>query len=158
MERERPDTPAGDVEEQVTEDTEQPTAPDPSEEEGEEKEEERQDPVMQVWGENEQKPSDQRIEEWKNRHGDIYMIALDELEHFVFRPLSRHEYKQLLTAVQNEQLFMEQVVQKCTLWPTITPEWLTAGKGGTVPTLHGVIMESSNFLAPEIAMTLVRKL
>jgi len=156
MERERSQTLGDVVEEDVTEDTEQPTDPDPKDDEG--KEEERLDPVMQVWEENEKKPSDAKIEEWKNRHGDIYMIALDELEHFVFRPLSRHEYKQLLTAVQNEQLFMEQVVQKCTLWPTITPEWLTAGKGGTVPSLHGVIMESSNFLAPEVAMTLVRKL
>jgi hypothetical protein len=145
----------------VVEDTEQPTVPDsqdtPEEEEKDEKD--RPDPVMTAWDEHKKRPSDADIQAFKDRFGDnIYMIALDEDEMYVWRPLTRHEYKALLQNVQHEQVFMEQIVQKCVLWPTVTPEWVAGGKGGTIPTLHAVIMEGSNFLAPEVAMSLVRKL
>jgi hypothetical protein len=155
MERERPEDLAD-----VTEDTEQPTVPDSQDTpEEDEKEEDRPDPVMTAWDEHKQRPSDADIQAFKDRFGDnIYMIALDEDEMYVWRPLTRHEYKALLQAVQHEQVFMEQIVQKCVLWPTVTPEWIAGGKGGTIPTLHAVIMEGSNFLAPEVAMSLVRKL
>ncbi|NOQ49213.1 MAG: hypothetical protein GQ553_00905 [Nitrosomonadaceae bacterium] len=144
----------------VIEDTEQPTVPDSQDTpEEDEKEEDRPDPVMTAWDEHKQRPSDADIQAFKDRFGDnIYMIALDEDEMYVWRPLTRHEYKALLQAVQHEQVFMEQIVQKCVLWPTVTPEWIAGGKGGTIPTLHAVIMEGSNFLAPEVAMSLVRKL
>lgn len=124
----------------------------------EEEEEERLDPVMLAWGANESKPKDAQVEEWKRLYGEVFMIALDEEEMYVWRPLARHEYKALMQAAQHEQTFMEQVVQKCVIWPMITPEWLMGGKAGTVTTLHSVIMEGSNFLPPEVAMTLVRKL
>lgn len=132
----------------------------PEEETEEEKKpKDRPDLVMKAWNENAKKPSEAQIEGWKSRYGDnIFMIALDEAEMYVWRPISRHEYKALIQTATNEQQFMEQVVQKCVLWPSVTPEWLAGGKGGTVPTLHGVIMEGSNFLAPEVAMSLVRKL
>ena len=148
MDRERPETLADAIEE---------TAP---EQEPEEKDEEnRPDPVMTAWNEHGKRPSDAEIQQLKDRYGDnIFMIAFDEDEIFVFRPLTRHEYKALIQSVQHEQIFMEQVVQKCVLWPAVTPEWMAGGKGGTIPTLHSVIMEGSNFLAPEVAMSLVRKL
>lgn len=155
MDRNREDQPQ-DLAEAI-EDLKQPQAPE--EEEQEKEKQTRPDPVMTAWSGNEKRPTDAQIQNWKSRYGDnIFMIALDEEEMYVWRPLTRHEYKQLIQAVQNEQTFMEQVVQKCVLWPNITPEWLAGGKGGTVPTLHSVIMEGSNFLAPEIAMSLVRKL
>jgi hypothetical protein len=144
----------------VIEDTEQPTVPDSQDTPDEEKDEkDRPDPVMTAWDEHKKRPSDADIQAFKDRFGDnIYMIALDEDEMYVWRPLTRHEYKALLQNVQHEQVFMEQIVQKCVLWPTVTPEWVAGGKGGTIPTLHSVIMEGSNFLAPEVAMSLVRKL
>ena len=123
-----------------------------------EEEDPRVDPVMLAWGANENKPNDAMIAEWKGLYGEIFLLALDEDEMYVWRPLARHEYKALMQPVQHEHIFMEQVVQKCVIWPMITPEWLMGGKAGTVSTLHGVIMEGSNFLPPEVAMTLVRKL
>lgn len=124
----------------------------------EEEKEDRIDPVMLAWGASENRPDEAKIEEWKGMYGEVYLLALDEEEMYIWRPLARHEYKALMQAVQNEAIFMEQVVQKCVIWPMITPEWLMGGKAGTVSTLHGVIMEGSNFLPPEVAMTLVRKL
>jgi len=159
MERERDQEQPQDLADAIEETTPEPgDHPDPSEKE-EETKEDQVDPVMAAWDVNTKRPSDEMIEQWKGQFGDnIFMLALDEDEMYVWRPLTRHEYKQLLQEVQHEQAFMEQIVQRCVIWPSITPEWLAGGKGGTVPTLHGVIMEGSNFLAPEVAMSLVRKL
>lgn len=157
MERKRDEEQPQDSVEEETSNTSPEWAPGDAPTE-EEEEEDRLDPVMVAWEANERKPNEAQVEEWKGMYGEVFLLALDEEEMYIWRPLARHEYKQLMQAIQNEALFMEQVVQKCVIWPNLTPEWMMGGKAGTVSTLHGVIMEGSNFLPPEVAMTLVRKL
>jgi len=119
---------------------------------------EGQDIVMKAFDEKKNKPAQQQIDAWKQQYGEVFLIAFDEDEMYVWRPINRLEYKQMIQSVQNEAAFQEAMVQKCVLWPNIGPEWLAAGKAGTIPTLHAVILEGSNFLEPAMAVTLVRKL
>ena len=124
----------------------------------EKKKEERTDPVMENWATREKGPADAQIEDWKGRFGEVYLMSFDPEEQYVWRPISRLEYKNILQEAKDDAHFIEMVVQRCVLWPQIGPEHLTGGKAGTIPTLHGVIMEGSNFLDPDQAVMLVRKL
>jgi len=116
------------------------------------------DIVLKAFEDKKSKPDQTQIDAWKQQFGEVFLIAFDEDDMYVWRPINRLEYKQMIQNVQSEAAFQEGIVQQCVLWPTIGPEWLSAGKAGTIPTLHAVIMEGSNFLEPAMAVTLVRKL
>jgi len=116
------------------------------------------DIVLKAFDDRKDKPDQTQIDAWKQQFGEVFLIAFDEDDMYVWRPINRLEYKQMIQNVQSEAAFQEGIVQSCVLWPTIGPEWLSAGKAGTIPTLHAVIMEGSNFLEPAMAVTLVRKL
>jgi len=130
----------------------------PQDENPKETKPEGQDIVMKAFDEKKNKPAQSQIDAWKQQFGEVFLIAFDEDEMYVWRPINRLEYKQMIQSVQNEAAFQEAMVQKCVLWPNIGPEWLAGGKAGTIPTLHAVILEGSNFLEPAMAVTLVRKL
>jgi hypothetical protein len=116
------------------------------------------DPIMEHWETRKQGPSDEQIAMWKEQFGEVYLISFDLEENFVWRPITRLEYKNIIQQAKDDSHYQEMVVQRCVLYPQIGPEHLTAGKAGTVPTLHAVIMEGSNFLEPDQAVMLVRKL
>jgi hypothetical protein len=118
----------------------------------------RMDPIMESWNTRKKGPSDEQIALWKEQFGEVFLMSFDLNDNFVWRPITRLEYKNLLQQAKDDAHFQEMVVQRCVLWPEIGPEHLTGGKAGTVPTLHGVIMEGSNFLDPDQAVMLVRKL
>lgn len=121
-------------------------------------EEERKDPIMDQWNAREKGPSDEQIALWKEQFGECYLMSFDPRESYVWRPVTRIEYKTILQSAKDDAHFMEMVVQRCVLWPEIDVAKLTSGKAGTIPTLHGVIMEGSNFLDPDQAVMLVRRL
>lgn len=143
-----------------TEETQAPEEEQTPQDENPEEEQQAEGPdiVMKAFDDNKRKPAQSQIDAWKQQFGEVFLIAFDEDEMYVWRPINRLEYKQMIQTVQNEAAFQEGIVQKCVLWPDIGPEWLSAGKAGTIPTLHAVIMEGSNFLEPAMAVTLVRKL
>ena len=116
------------------------------------------DPIMESWNTRKRGPSDEQIALWKEQFGEVFLMSFDLNDNFVWRPITRLEYKNLLQQAKDDAHFQEMVVQRCVLWPEVGPEILTGGKAGTVPTLHGVIMEGSNFLDPDQAVMLVRKL
>lgn len=143
---------------QPTEETFAPLGEQPTQDESPEEEAEGPDIVLKAFDDKSGKPDQTEIDAWKQQFGEVFLIAFDEDDMYVWRPINRLEYKQMIQSVQSEAAFQEAIVQKCVLWPIIGPEWLSAGKAGTIPTLHAVIMEGSNFLEPAMAVTLVRKL
>lgn len=118
----------------------------------------RVDPIMQNWETRTTGPKDDEIAHWKERYGEIYLMSFDPEDQYVWRPITRLEYKNIIQQAKDDAHYMEMVVQRCVLWPPIGVENLAGGKAGTIPTLHAVIMEGSNFLEPDQAVMLVRKL
>lgn len=130
-------------------------------------EEQIEDPAMQsgdimdVLGKMDNAPTEDQLAFWKSNN-EVYSSFFSETEVYLWRPINWMEYKTVQTAAANNQnnpeYADEQVVSKCVLWPKITPDRIPTLKGGTIPTLSQQIMEGSNFVPPQVAMSLVVKL
>ncbi len=88
----------------------------------------------------------EQIEEMKKKYGEIYQVTLGGTV-YVYRPLKRIEYKQIMSNAEQSRTFTEeQVVQKCVIHPKFD---LAGTKAGTVTTLTDLIMVASDFGAQE---------
>ena len=87
------------------------------------------------------------IEGWKKQYGDIYSAVLTDGEKYIYRPMKRLEYKQVVSAGdQNARTYMEEkIVQICLIHPKLDATSLGAEKAGTISTLTDLIMAASNF-------------
>ena len=92
-------------------------------------------------------PTQEQINEWKAKLGDIFVAKFSDEEKYIYRPMKRFEYKQILSlgAQENKSFAEEKIIQMCTLWPVIDPSKLAFLKAGTVSTLVELIMVASNF-------------
>ena len=92
-------------------------------------------------------PSQAQIDEWKAKYGDIYLIKFSEEEKYIYRPMRRFEYKQIVAMGQadNKSFIEEKISQMCIVWPTIDPTKISTLKAGTISTIVDLIMSSSNF-------------
>ena len=93
-------------------------------------------------------PTQEQIDNWKSKFGDIYVATFNPTEKYIYRPLKRFEYKQILQtgqAPENRTFSEEKIVEKCIIWPRIEPTSLSTMKAGTISTLVDLIMASSNF-------------
>ena len=92
-------------------------------------------------------PSQVQIDEWKVKFGEIYVVKFSETEKYIYRPMRRFEYKQIVAMGQseNKSFAEEKIAQMCIVWPTIDPTKLTTLKAGTVSTIVDLVMSSSNF-------------
>lgn len=115
-------------------------------------------------------PSQEMITQWKAEH-DVMASGLDEDELYIWRPITRLEYKNLRqqALLQSQQAskqgdatfdpdaaFAEAIVDNCVLWAS-KPNALKK-KAGSYEVLHEQIMLNSNFLNPTMAAQLVIKL
>ena len=119
------------------------------------------DPVLQAMKDMENAPSDEMIEDFKNRTGDqAYFITLSDKENFVFRPIRRQEWRTLMTNIAKLDEFKksEAIVAKGVLHPVLSNINIGALSAGTVETLKEMILRASNFMTPEEAFRSVRKL
>lgn len=119
------------------------------------------DPIMEGFANLPGKPSDEQIEAWKKQFGKIFTIGLNEDEFYLFRPLRRLEWRNLMTALakqQDEMKKKEAIVQRAVVWPKLTPEKIGGLTAGAPDTLYEMILQCSNFLLPQEAMACVRKL
>ena len=92
-------------------------------------------------------PTQEQINEWKREHGDIFVATFDE-EKYIYRPLKRFEYKQIMLLGQtaDSRAFVEEkILQMCVVWPKIEVAKLSTLKAGIVSTLVELIMAASNF-------------
>jgi hypothetical protein len=89
--------------------------------------------------------SQEQINEWKTKYGDIYLINLGE-EKYIYRPLKRFEYKTIMGNTEATRAFNEEkIVQMCVIYPVIEVAKMPTLKAGTVSTLVELIMAASNF-------------
>ena len=109
-------------------------------------------------------PSAAQIEEWKAKFGEVFCSGFSETELYIFRPISRVEFVKLqVDAAKSEipitQLEMEeQIVKVCILWASPLATRGMGLKGGTLSTLHEMVMQNSNFVSPQLAAALCIKL
>lgn len=92
-------------------------------------------------------PSQEEINEWKNKFGEIYSAKFEQ-DQYIYRPIRRFEYKQVLQLGQdpNNRAFVEEKVsQMCVIWPKIEATEMSKLKAGTISTLVDLIMAASNF-------------
>ena len=93
-------------------------------------------------------PTQGQIEEWKQRFGEVYSTPF-EVDIYIWRPLSRLEYKEILKAKNADAMYKEErICEKCVLWPeNYGHQEMTHGKAGTPSLLAEHIMDKSGFLA-----------
>jgi hypothetical protein len=120
--------------------------------------EQNRDLVMEEFGTIEGKPDASQIEQWKQQHEEVSLVGLSAEEMYIFRPIRRIEWKALRSAASDEENFKEAVVGKAVLWPKIGLGWFASSRAGTTDTLYELILLNSNFLSPDMAVALVRKL
>jgi hypothetical protein len=109
-----------------------------------------------------QSPTEIRIEQWKQNHGEVYCSGFSEEELVVWRPINRREFVQLQETVQGAGVSTleldEEVVRKCLLWTSPKARTALEHKAGSLTTLNEQIMQNSNFINPQMASALVVKL
>ena len=120
----------------------------------------RNDLIMKTYLNLEKKPTEEDVEKFKNIHGEVYFISLTEKENFIFRPLKRHEWRSLMTRVAKVDDFKkaEAIVIAGIVWPKLSEITVSALSAGSIDALRDMILEASNFMTPDRAVQLVRKL
>ena len=101
-------------------------------------------------------PTLNKIEEWKSLHGgEVYLTEFDE-DVFLWRPIRRKEYKDIMKVQQADSYYKEErMCEKCVLYPeNYNFMAMTQGKAGIPTLLAELIMEKSGFQAKTGAMRL----
>lgn len=99
------------------------------------------------------------VAEWKSQYGEIYSLSISG-QTYIFRLLTRMEYKNIMRARQNDPYFREEkVCETCVLWPKDFRGAVLASAPAGVPTiLADQIMEKSGFVPDTEAKLLDPKL
>ncbi len=118
--------------------------------------------ILQTFKKLEQRPSDEDIEKLKEKHGDVFLVSLSEKENFLFRALLRDEWKALMQRFEKAKLNEEQrtdgIAMAGVVFPALNQQNINKLTAGASNTLRNLILEASNFMEPERAVALVRKL
>lgn len=119
-----------------------------------------QDFIIQTFKDLENRPSDEEIEHLKAQVGDVYLMSITEKENFVFRPLKRLEWRALMQKIQplDDHKKAEAIVMKSCLWPKLDQQNINVLTAGAIDSVRDMVLHVTNFMAPEMAMQLVRKL
>lgn len=101
-------------------------------------------------------PTYEQIEHWKAQYGDVYMTEYDDNEVYIWRTLTRAEYKQVMAMTNLAPAAREErICQIAVLYPASFNELEQArGKAGVPTVLAEQIMEKSGFLPTEEARKL----
>lgn len=120
----------------------------------------QEDVILKTYKSLENKPSDEEINLWKQKFGDVYLVSLSERENFIFRAIRRQEWRQLMSQVAKlpEAKRTEAIIMRGILYPKMTEANVAVLTAGAPDTIRNLILEASNFLEPERAVQLVRKL
>lgn len=109
-------------------------------------------------------PSPEQIEEWKQKHGDVFCSGFSDLELFIWRPLTRREYVDMQVQIAQSQSPVnsyeveETVVKQCLLWGSALGYKSLNNKAGSYSTMQEQILQNSNFMNVQVASQLVFKL
>lgn len=118
--------------------------------------------IMQTFKTLEKRPSDDDIDALKLKYGEIFLLSLSEKENFLFRALKRNEWRDLMQRFEKaklpEQQRTEGIVMSGVVWPVLNQQNINVLTAGAPDTIRNLILEASNFMEPDRAVTLVRKL
>jgi len=125
-----------------------------------EKKQAEQDYIIQTFHQLETRPSEEEIENLKAQVGEVFLASFGEKENFLFRSLKRMEWRALIQKIQklDELKKSEVIVMKACLWPKMDQQNINVLSAGAVETLKDLILQASNFMGPDMALQLVRKL
>lgn len=101
-------------------------------------------------------PSVSQVEEWKSRFGDeVYLTEFEE-EIFLWRPITRKEYKGVMKVPNADSFYKEErICEAVILFPAnYNFMSMTNGKAGIPTLLAELVMEKSGFQAKTGAMKL----
>jgi len=92
-------------------------------------------------------PTMTQVDKWKEQYGQIYMTEVDDEDVFIWRVLSRKEFKDIMKLENADAMYREErVCEKCILWPEgYTFATMGDGKAGVPTVLAEQIMEKSGF-------------
>lgn len=101
-------------------------------------------------------PSLKQVEEWKSRFSEeVYLTEFEE-DIFLWRPITRKEYKQIMKINNADSFYKEErICEACVLYPqNYNFMTMTSGKAGIPTLLAELVMEKSGFQAKTGAMKL----
>jgi len=120
----------------------------------------KQDHILKLFAELENKPSEEELEDLRQKCGEIYFVPMGENENFIFRALKRLEWRTLMAKIAplDEMKKAEAIVMRGVLHPNLSQQNINVLAAGTIDTLRELILQASNFMPADYAMQLVRKL
>jgi len=94
----------------------------------------------------------QAVDAAKAKGNRVFKVSFEGTDTFYIRPVQRLEYKNLVTAIEavsdarsRADLHDEKVVQMATVFPVVTPEFLSKSGAGFVTVLANEILRVSGF-------------
>jgi hypothetical protein len=94
-------------------------------------------------------PSIDQVEEWKKQYGKIYMTEIDEGDVFIWRSLTRKEFKDIMKVEGADALYREErVCERTVIWPeTYDFTSMAVGKAGVPTLISEQVMDKSGFVS-----------
>ena len=94
-------------------------------------------------------PSLDQVEAWRSQYKDIYLTEFDDMEVFIWRPLIRKEYKDVMKIQNADNHYKEErICERVVLWPQNYGFMaMTQGKAGVPTLIAELVMEKSGFQA-----------
>lgn len=117
------------------------------------------DPEEVLWPDG---PTVGDILAWKEKFGDVYVTSLTVEKHYVWRTMSRLEYKAMikdmerltnsgqLSAAEVQMYQEEYIASKCLLFPALNGEQLANEMAGVATIIAQEVMDASGFVALEV--------
>lgn len=101
-------------------------------------------------------PTTNQVEGWKSLYGQIYLTEFDEDTTYIWRILTRKEYKGIMKIDQADQYYREErICEKCVLWPEkYSFLSMGSGKAGVPSFIAEQVMDKSGFVAKTGAVKL----
>jgi hypothetical protein len=96
-------------------------------------------------------PDAKQLGDWKNMHGNIFLFQISD-DIYVYRYLKRQEWSQMMANPALQKMTQIQIsdiiVEKCLLYPRLTPERKAFMPAGAPDTIAEQIKMQSQFLDP----------
>lgn len=108
-------------------------------------------------------PSKAQLEAWKSQYPEVLVLPLTDTEVYIYRYLTHFEWKNQLLKnaklVEDEEAMKTAVVNRCILFPDLQePGRLNSSRANLRDLLFEVIMRSSYFIDPDVAIRQVSRL
>lgn len=85
------------------------------------------------------------VEKLKQEYEEVYVYFFSDNEFYIFRPLTRFEYKELLAKTTDTNEITDMIFKKAVLVPEMTDDKMNKLKAGVVPTIVEIVLKVSNF-------------